>query len=233
GNEYVANTLCARADVRCYNAGGDKASIMVRTSWPEEILRARQRQSVTANLSSAFDKGLVDVVAVPYFDLRSVVYGVRQGEVRVDRVRERADALASALGAGIAHGGYFSFIRRDGATPPLRDRVLASGGDPDPRAEYRTGLLPVDELLLVMPADPERTLSIVPARLDGCAPPGARSAATVWGNATGLGAGNVELHVADRAGIQTKLWTSGGATGRRQTGQWIREGSVIERRNRD
>lgn len=233
GNEYVVNTLCARADVRCYNAGGDKASIMVRKFWPVEILHARQRRDVAANLSSALDQGLVDVVVVPYFDLRSVVYGLRQGEVRVDRVRERAEDLAQALDAGIEHGAYFSFIRRADATQPGRSGVLVDAGDPTPPDRYRTGLVPVDELLAVMPPDPESPLNIVPARLDGCAAPGARSAVTVWWNASSYGADSVELRVADRAGIGTKLWTSGGATGRRQTGQWIRDGSVIELRNRD
>ncbi|MGY0610885.1 hypothetical protein [Luteimonas sp. A501] len=230
GNEYVVNTLCARADVRCYNAGGDKASIMVRQFWPVEILRAKQQQAVAANLSSALDKGLVDVVVVPYFDLRSTVYGLRQGDVRVDQVRERAEGLAEALGAGISHGAHFSFIRREGAG---RGMALADAGDPPPPQAYRTGMVPVDELLATMPADPTRLLSIVPERLDGCLPPGSRSAVTVWWNASSHGVDSVELHVADRAGIKTKLWTSGRATGRRQTGEWIRDGSVIELRSSD
>lgn len=233
GNEYVVNTLCARADVRCYNAGGDKASIMVREFWPPEILRARQRRDVAANLASAFDQGLVDVVVVPYFDLRTVVYGLRQGEVRLDRVRERAEDLAQVLDADIEHGAHFSFIRRGAAALPTRRGALADGGDPVPPDRYRTSLPPVDEILAVMPLDPESPLSIVPARLDGCTEPGARSAVTVWWNASSYGATNVELHVADRVGLDTKLWTSGGATGRRQTGQWIRDGSVIELWNRD
>src|SRR5690606_1852580 len=37
GNEYVVNTLCARAGVHCYNAGGDKASILIRQFWPAQI----------------------------------------------------------------------------------------------------------------------------------------------------------------------------------------------------
>lgn len=232
GNEYVVNTLCARADVRCYNAGGDKASIMVREFWPEEILRAKQRRDVVTNLSSAFGRSLIDVVVVPYFDLRSIVYGIRQGEVRVDQVRERANDLAAALGAGIEHGAYFSFIRRGGALQ-RQGEGLASAGDPDPPDRFRIHPPSVDELLATMPSDPESPLSIVPARLDGCAPPDARTSVTVWWNVAGSDATGVELRVSDSIGVPTKLWTSGGATGRRQTGEWIREGSVIELLSRD
>lgn len=94
-------------------------------------------------------------------------------------------------------------------------------------------MVPVAELLATMPADPAGLLSVVPEQLDGCRPPGTRAAVTVWWNASAAGVDSVELHVADRTGIKTKLWTSGRATGRRQTGEWIRDGSVIELRNRD
>lgn len=232
GNEYVVNTLCARADVRCYNAGGDKASIMVREFWPGQILRAKQGRDIAGNLSSALDQGLVDVVVVPYFDLRSVVYGIRQGEVRVDQVRERANALAVALDAGIEHAAHFSFIRRDGA--PRRPRAgLVGAGDPDPADRFRIHPASVDDVLATMPLDPESPLSIFPARLDGCAPSGARTSVTVWWNVAPSGVGRVQLRVSDSIDAPTKLWTSGGATGRRQTGAWIREGSVIELRDRD
>lgn len=230
-NEYVANTLCARAGVHCYNAGGDKASIMVQESWPPEIRQAYAGNAVVPNLASAFDQGLVDVVVVPYFDLRSVVYGLRQGEVRVDHVRARAEELARALDADIAHGAHFSFIRRDGAPLPVRKEVLGDGGDPAPPEKYRTGLLPVGELLAEMPVDPEGVLSIVPERLDGCQAPGTLSAVMVWWNASKHGSARVELYVANGASGKGKLWTAGGATGRQRTGRWIREGSVIELRD--
>ena len=51
---------------------------------------------------------------------------------------------------------------------------------------------------------------------------------TVWWNASGHGARRVELRVADRPDGVTKLWTTGGASGRRDTGPWIQEGSVIQ-----
>src|SRR5690606_9734797 len=143
------------------------------------------------------------------------VYGLGQEEVRVDPVRERAEGLAFALGDGISHGELSSLIRRVGAGRGMafryaRDRQLLQG--------YRTGMVPVAELLATMPADPAGLVSVVPEQLDGCRPPGTRAAVTVWWNASAAGVDSVELHVADRTGIKTKLWTSGRATGRRQTG---------------
>lgn len=227
GNEYVANTLCARAGVHCYNAGGDKASILIRRFWPAQILGTKKGDDVAGNLRSALDQGLVDVVVVPYFDLRAVVYGLRQAEVRVDRVRERTQALAKALGAEVAHGAHFSFIRRGQALLPARTQGLADAGDPEPPERYRMRMPAVDALLAVLPADPDRPLSTVPGRLDGCAP-GGRFVVTVWWNASSHGARKVELRVADRAAVETKLWTTGGTSGRRDTGPWMQEGSVIQ-----
>ncbi len=111
-NEYSTNTLCVRARVRCYNTGGDKASVIVRRQWPEPILDAVRGRKVAANLAAAFDGDLVDVVAIPYFDLRDVVYPHVAREVSRDLVRQRAAALAAEAGLDVVHGTHFSYLRR-------------------------------------------------------------------------------------------------------------------------
>ena len=111
GNEYAANTLCVRARVRCYNTGGDKASLIVRSAWPREILDAASGRQVAANLRAAFGKGSVDVIAVPYFDLRDIVYPQRPGTVPEAQVRERAGRLAADMHASIVYRDRFAYLR--------------------------------------------------------------------------------------------------------------------------
>ncbi len=111
-NEYSSNTLCVRARVRCYNTGGDKASVIVRRQWPQPILEAVRGRHVERNLAEAFDGDLLDVVAVPYFDLRDVVYPHVVRDVPRDQVRQRAEVLAGEAGLDIVHGTHFSYLRR-------------------------------------------------------------------------------------------------------------------------
>lgn len=229
GNEFVANTLCARADVACYNAGGDKASVMVRKDWPAEILAAKAGRDVPGQLASAFAAGLVDVVVVPYVDLRAIVYGTKAGEVPVAHVRARAEALAEALGGQLVHGAYFSFIRMAPAPARLAPR-LAPSADPLPGQRHRIRVPPAGERIVAVPEEPARPLATTPAELDGCRGAGGRSVVIVRWDASGHGVQGVEIHVADDGAAPPKLWTAQGVRGRRETGPWIREGSVIELR---
>ena len=111
-NEYSSNTLCVRARVRCYNTGGDKASVVVRRLWPQPILDAVRGRHVGRSLVAAFDGDLLDVVAVPYFDLRDVVYPHVERDVSPELVRQRAGILAADAGLDVVHGTHFSYLRR-------------------------------------------------------------------------------------------------------------------------
>lgn len=111
GNEFAANTLCARARAHCYNAGGDKASIVVRSEWPEEIRRIRRGKEKKRQVAAAFEAGVVDVVVVPHFDLRRVVYPWSPLDVDVADTRARAQALAGGR-LQVEHGEHFTFLRQ-------------------------------------------------------------------------------------------------------------------------
>lgn len=114
-NEYAANTLCARARAHCYNAGGDKAMIVVESAWPAEILAARRHREIGRNVEAAFDKGLLDVVVVPHFDLRHVVYPWWQGGVDRDSIER---ALVEEFGGRavlLRRGEDFTIVRRGDA----------------------------------------------------------------------------------------------------------------------
>ena len=110
GNEFAANTLCSLARAHCYNAGGDKASIVVKSAWPEEIRRVRLGKERKRHVAAAFEAGVVDVVAVPYFDLRRVVYPWSPLDVDVVDTRTRAETLAAGR-LQVEHGEHFTFLR--------------------------------------------------------------------------------------------------------------------------
>jgi len=75
-NDYLANYICPELDIRCYNNGGDKN---MQLSWkylPREIQNMRQYKkagslyNVNENAASAMSKGLLDVLVLPFFELR-------------------------------------------------------------------------------------------------------------------------------------------------------------------
>lgn len=117
-NEYAANTLCARARAHCYNAGGDKAMIVVESAWPTEILAARRHRDIGGNVEAAFDKGLLDVVVVPHFDLRHVVYPWWQGGVDRGSIDRALAGEFGGRGLSVQQGEGFTIVRRADATVP-------------------------------------------------------------------------------------------------------------------
>lgn len=118
-NEFAANTLCALARAHCYNAGGDKASIVVSSAWPPGIGEARKRKDPGRHVRTAFASGVLDAVVVPHFDLRLVVYPWSTHVVDVAALRRSVDA---AFG-----GGDLRIEQHDGFTV-VRPARAAGGG---------------------------------------------------------------------------------------------------------
>ncbi|MGY0610883.1 hypothetical protein [Luteimonas sp. A501] len=120
-NEYAANTLCARARARCYNAGGDKASIVVEAAWPEEVRAVKQGKDAARNVVEAFRNDVVDIVVVPHFDLRHVVYPWWTESFDMGPVEARIRAL-DAAGLEVVRGDGFHFLRGTGPAGPVSAR---------------------------------------------------------------------------------------------------------------
>jgi FtsH-binding integral membrane protein len=72
-NDYLANYLAAAADLRSFNAGGDKNAILARAGWPAEVV-ALAESPTGDEVVTALGSGQVDVVVVPYFHLRLSSY---------------------------------------------------------------------------------------------------------------------------------------------------------------
>lgn len=117
GNQYAANTLCAVANARCYNTGGDKAMVVVEAEWPDEFLALKRRMEVGRNLEAAFEQDLVDVVVVPHFDLRYVVYPRWPNTVEPASVRETLQREIAGMQLIVENGKDFTVVRAGMAGP--------------------------------------------------------------------------------------------------------------------
>lgn len=116
GNQYAANTLCAVANARCYNTGGDKAMVVVEAEWPKELLALKRRRDVGRNLQAAFEQGIVDVVVVPHFDLRYVVYPRWQNTVEAVTVRDTLRREIADTQLVVENGKDFTVVRAGSAS---------------------------------------------------------------------------------------------------------------------
>lgn len=110
-NQYAANTLCAVANARCYNTGGDKAMVVVEAEWPEELLALKRRKDVGRNLQAVFEQDIVDVVVVPHFDLRHVVYPRWQNTVEAAAVRDTLRREIAGTQLVVEDGKHFTVVR--------------------------------------------------------------------------------------------------------------------------
>ena len=71
-NDYLANYLAPRVGFRTFNIGGDKNLAIANAAWPREIITASGEinvDKIKSSLSLLID-GTVDVIVLPYFDLR-------------------------------------------------------------------------------------------------------------------------------------------------------------------
>lgn len=111
GNHYMANYLCPKAGLRCYNIGGDKALEVVRDVWPQEIEELIVGRNVEFNIRQLFRARKADVVLVTLFDLRYLVYS--RDALRIDKsaVRKRVDAITAGGGYLRSDGKFFISLR--------------------------------------------------------------------------------------------------------------------------
>lgn len=74
-NQYLASYLCAKADLICYNVGGDKATELASDAWPTPVFELISgQQAAASNTQEVFAGHLADAVVVPFFDLRMQAY---------------------------------------------------------------------------------------------------------------------------------------------------------------
>ncbi len=110
-NQYASSLMCERSLARCYNTGGDKASVIAEPWWPRELVEANGHRAVARNIAAAFQKDYVDAVVVPFFDPRLTTYSEAAGAVDIGTVVKRAKELAAATNATVTLTDRFAVLR--------------------------------------------------------------------------------------------------------------------------
>lgn len=69
-NDYLADYLSIKTNTNSYNLGGDKQIILAAEAWPKQIVNFRQGKDVQQNLEELLQQKIVDVLVIPFFNLR-------------------------------------------------------------------------------------------------------------------------------------------------------------------
>lgn len=132
-NPYLANLLCAEAALRCYDVGGDKSRRISADVWPEPIAAIAEGEQSLRAARRALASRLVDVVIVPFFDLRWNA-GTWPPDPRL-----RAEALAALRPLQSQPSGVAITTSPDYA---LLRRQPGAAIDPTPTAPVPSGHMP-------------------------------------------------------------------------------------------
>ncbi len=74
-NFYLANWLCPLLDVRCYNAGGDKAVALASEAQPAAALGVMfSTENLGTSMEEVFRRNEADVIILVNFDMRAAAY---------------------------------------------------------------------------------------------------------------------------------------------------------------
>ncbi len=122
-NDYLASYICGRADVRCYNAAGDKSFAAVAPGWsqPVHMIMGNHYDRLWLDLDQVFSEGALDAVVFTRFglweDAQLAAARHKRGDgcafaVRFRRGRRGMFALSrrSALGYSAFGGGSFGGV---------------------------------------------------------------------------------------------------------------------------
>lgn len=110
-NHYSAEYFCPKANLRCYNIGGDKALEIARDAWPREVEELLIGRNPGFNIRQLLRSRQADVVLVSLFDLRRLAYSRRAAQIDADAVKRKVDALNKDGDFVRVDGEYFISLR--------------------------------------------------------------------------------------------------------------------------
>jgi hypothetical protein len=82
-NDYMVNYLAPHAELRAFNAGGDKNEELAREGWPAEVHALALPTVAADDVAKALEAQAVDVVIAPYFHPRLSSYSWPPGGEQV------------------------------------------------------------------------------------------------------------------------------------------------------
>ena len=92
-NDYMVNFLASGADLRSFNAGGDKNVVMAQRRWPPEIAALAGAPPAPEAAVAALQGGTADVIIAPFFHTRWSSYAWPPP----DETRAQAEAAFAPL----------------------------------------------------------------------------------------------------------------------------------------
>jgi hypothetical protein len=110
-NDYLVNYLAPTVKVRALNAGGDKNAGVARKAWPTPIGDLARANAGSTQAARALQSGVVDVVILPYFDLRWDAYAWPPTEANRRRTIRRFDHFRDDAEITVQRYRWFATIR--------------------------------------------------------------------------------------------------------------------------
>lgn len=110
-NDWMANYICGRTGVRCYNAGGDKSLFAAMRSWPAEMQAiAGNAPDTVRHIETLFDHDALDAVVFTPFGLWEQAYSWPPSEATATEGLAACQTMLGAEAAGMA--GNSVLVRR-------------------------------------------------------------------------------------------------------------------------
>jgi hypothetical protein len=110
-NDYLVNYLAPTVKLSALNAGGDKNAWVARSAWPTPIADLTRPNAGRAQAARALESRVVDVLILPYFDLRWDAYAWPPNETsRADAIRHFTPLLTGS-GVSVRRFRWFATIR--------------------------------------------------------------------------------------------------------------------------
>jgi hypothetical protein len=96
-NFYLANWICPRLDVRCYNVGGDKGGALAAADQPPAVLQVMfSTDDLENRIDALFSEHLVDAVILVAFDMRADAYAWPPADAAAGAARDAAETIVGS-----------------------------------------------------------------------------------------------------------------------------------------
>ena len=120
-NDYLANPIATALDVRTYNVGGDKNVDMAKLHWPPEVQAIRAGKDVIKNARRLHERGDLDFLVFPHFNLRWDSYRWPPNPKQVAELKGAAQTILSQTdrsGLAVTEAEYVTIVAFLKPMPP-------------------------------------------------------------------------------------------------------------------
>ncbi|HWK65511.1 MAG TPA: hypothetical protein VNS34_11250 [Rhizobiaceae bacterium] len=120
-NDFLANYLAPRTNIRTYNTGGDKNLYFARQHWPimmRELGLGVIGPDLGGKVLEILEQNEADAVVLPYFDLLRAAHDGKVTNVYEDSLRPVVDELKRAEDADVLERESYAIVRKKSRSHP-------------------------------------------------------------------------------------------------------------------